>query len=121
MSQETRRSTVNASGFTAVFTDYDNRDSPYVGPALKVSLSSDVLFVYVGKLTEGVKDDAFEWDDAHSIGVDAEALYEVLGTLLRRDDRNAHERLREGTLTADHPTLGSVTVPVLAPATRRRA
>jgi len=118
---EARRSTLNASEFTAVFSDYDERESPYDGRALKVSLTSDVLFVYVGTLKEERGSDVFAYDDAHGVGIDAEALYEVLGTMLRRSDRNANERLREGTLPADHPSLAAVPVPTLVPGTRRRA
>lgn len=115
-------SKVNHSLANVVFTDYDDNSSPYEGLALKLSLSSDVLFLYLGKLSEERGADRFESDpDTGSIGVDAEALYEVLGMMLRRSDRNAHDRLREGTLQADHPSLVTTREAVHMPATRRRA
>lgn len=113
--------TTNASGFTAVFTDYDHGESPYDGPAVKVSLVSDVLFIYVGTLKEGRHADTFEWNDGQSVGVDAEALYAVLGTLLRREDRDAGARLRDGTLPADHPARTTVPVMGAVDGVRRRA
>jgi hypothetical protein len=121
MSEPARRSTVNASELSPIFTDYDTRERPYDGRALKVSLVGDVLFVYIGKLTENAGSEVFQWDDSQSIGVDAEALYEALGSMLRRADRENHERAREGTLPADHPSLVAVPATAAIPATRRRA
>lgn len=120
-SAESEHSTVNASRLVATFTDYDERTCPYEGRALKIALSSDVLFVYIGKLTEGLGSDKFEHDDAQSMGVDAEALYEALGAMLRRDDREAYERAREGTLPASSPMWGVQDRQAVVPAIRRRA
>lgn len=114
-------STVNASEPILTFTDYDDRHSPYEGIALRVRITADVAFLYFGKLTETAKGDTFEHDDAHSIGVDAQAFYEALGVMLRRSDRESAERLREGTLPSDHPSLVSVPVEALASGVRRRA
>lgn len=99
------QSHVSASALQAIFTDYDNRDSPYDGIALKISLAGDVAFVYLGRLVEKQDGHEFRTADAQSVGVDAEQLYEALGILLRRGDRQALDRLREGTLPADHPSL----------------
>lgn len=114
-------STVNASELCVMFTDYDTRERPYEGLALKLSLVSDVIFVYIGKRTEKVNAEVFEWDDSQSIGIDAEALYEALGAMLRRNDRETHERAREGTLPADHPSWMTLPTAGVAAATRRRA
>jgi hypothetical protein len=86
-----------------------------------VSLSADVLFVYVGKLVEELGCNKFEHDEAHSIGVDAVALYEALGAMLRRGDREAYERAREGTLPASSPMWAVQSHEAVVPAIRRRA
>lgn len=112
---------VNSSEPVVTFTDYDDRSSPYEGRALRLRLSSDVVFVYVGKLTEAVGTETFKYDDKLGVGVDAEALYHALGLMLRRADRESAERLREGTLPADHPSLSVVPVAAHSPAIRRRA
>lgn len=118
-------SNVSKSEMIATFTDYDNNFSPYVGLALRVKLSADVVFVYIGYLTEGDGDigtETFKFDDTNqSIGVDAEALYQALGAMLSRGDRHAFERLNEGTLPADHPSLRVAHAPVAIPAVRVRA
>lgn len=117
-----RQSTVNASELVATFTDYDDRHSPYVGPALRIRITADVAFIYLGKLTEDVACEKFECDDkTDSIGVDAQTLYEVLGAMLRRSDRESNERLREGTLPPNHPSLVAVPTTALATGTRLRA
>jgi hypothetical protein len=119
---EPRQSKVNASELVATFTDYDERSAPYEARALRIRLSSDVLFVYVGKLDESeVGVERFQYDDKMSVGVDAETLYHALGAMLRRSDRNAYERLREGTLPADHPSLISANQDIQTPAVRVRA
>lgn len=114
----------NRSQLQATFTDYEDNTSPYEGRALRLSLSSDVLFVYVGRLTEGaegkVGTDRFEYDDDLSIGIDAELLYETLGSMLRRDDRETAERARAGTLPADHPSRVTQLVPAAVDGLRRR-
>lgn len=115
-------SRVNGSELVATFTDYDDRHSPYDGRALRIRITSDVAFIYVGKLTEEPGCERFVCDeDAGSVGIDAQALYEALGTMLRRSDRETNERLREGTLPADHPSLTAVPATGLLAATRRRA
>jgi hypothetical protein len=115
-------SQTNASELVATFTDYDERQFPYVGHALRIRLSNDVLFVYVGVLNESdVGVERFAFDDKKTVGVDAEALYQVLGAMLRRSDREAYGRLREGTLPADHPSLVPSTQAVQVPAVRVRA
>jgi hypothetical protein len=116
-----RNSTVNVSQLVATFTDYDERSAPYDGRAMRLALVADVLFVQVGTLTEGSDGDSFTCDAAHSIGVDAEIVYEALGAMLRRDDRHSSERAREGTLPADHPALVTVSTGGLAHGVRRRA
>jgi hypothetical protein len=116
-----KRSTVNASELVATFTDYDTRVAPYEGLALRIRLVADVLTVDVGRLIEDATGERFECDNAHSIGVDAEALYQTLGIMLRRDDREASDRLREGTLPANHPSLRLAPVSQLVPSTRVRA
>lgn len=117
-----RPSTVNASEIVATFTDYDDRHSPYVGPALRIRITADVAFIYLGKLTEDVACEKFECDDkTDSIGVDAQTLYEVLGAMLRRSDRESNERLREGTLPANHPSIVTVPTAALVAGTRSRA
>lgn len=116
------QSHVNASDLVATFTDYDHRESPYIGPALRIRISADLAFIYLGKLTEEVACEKFECDDATgSIGVDAQMLYEALGAMLRRSDRETMDRLREGTLPADHPSLTAVPATGLLPGVRRRA
>lgn len=112
---------VNASGLVVTLTDYDERTSPYEGRALRISISADVAFVYVGKFTEDRSGDRFEHEDAQSVGVDAQALYEALGVMLRRSDRETAERLREGSLPADHPSLVVVETSGLTAGVRRRA
>ena len=110
-----------SSRMSVVFTDYDTNRAPYEGRALKLSLSSDVLFVSVGTLTETRDSDTFTAPDDMTIGVDAEALYEALGVMLRRDDRYSRERLSAGTLPHDHPAAVMVNVAAPIVATRRRA
>lgn len=116
------QSNVNASELVATFTDYDSRHSPYVGPALRIRITADLAFIYLGKLTEEVASEKFECDDATgSIGVDAQMLYEALGAMLRRSDRESMDRLREGTLPEDHPSLVVVPTSAAAVGVRRRA
>lgn len=116
-----KSSHVNGSRPMVTFTDYDHRESPYEGPAMRISLVADTLFVDFGKLTEERNVEKFERSDDNSIGVDAEALYQALGMMLRRDDREAYDRLREGTLPRDHPSLIPTHVAVQAPSVRTRA
>jgi hypothetical protein len=112
---------VNASALVATFTDYDERCSPYEGRALRLCITADVAFVYVGKLTEDAHGERFEHQDETSVGVDAQALYEALGVMLRRSDRETAERLTEGTLPQDHPSIVTVPTEALALGIRKRA
>ena len=118
---ENARSTVSASELQITLTDYDQRERPYDGPALRIRITGDLAFVYLGTLKEERGKETFEFEDNLAVGVDAEALYEALGAMLRCSDRQAHERLREGTLPADHPSLRVERTTSLVPATRRRA
>ena len=120
-SGEQPRSQVQASRLIATFTDYDNHFAPYEGRALRVSLADDVLFLYIGKLTEERGVEKLEWDEDHGIGVDVETLYETLGAMIRREDRESFDRLREGSLTANHSTLRLEQATVPSYAIRRRA
>jgi hypothetical protein len=116
-----QRSTVNASELVATFTEYDEPTSPYDGLAMRLTLVADIAFLAVGKLAEQdgkVGVNRFTHDDSTSIGVDAVLLYETLGVMLRRDDRHAYDRLREGTLMPGDPRV--VGVGVVA-GVRRRA
>ena len=121
VSHEQPRSQVQSSRLIATFTDYDNRYTPYEGRALQISLCDDVLFVYIGKLTEEVGSQKLEWDDDQTIGVDAETLYQALGAMLRREDRESFDRLREGSLRSNHSTLRVEQATVPTYAIRRRA
>lgn len=117
----------NASRLTAIFTDYDDDDggeSPYDGIALNVHLASDVLFLNIGILREDGDTQTFEIlagdEGAGSVGVDAELFLETLKAMIRRSDRDAYQRARDGELPADHPALGAMTMPAVVPVTRRR-
>lgn len=110
-----------ASELRATFTDYDGPTAPYEGRAMRLTICADLAFVAIGKLTEEKDSERFESKGEDTIGVDAEMLYQVLGAMLRRDDRYAHARALEGTLTADDPRLTTTTTVVPLPATRRRA
>jgi hypothetical protein len=112
---------VSASELVATFTDYDERHSPYIGKALRIRIIADLAFLYVGKLTEDVACEKFECDDANSVGVDAQQLYEALGVMLRRSDRETQDRAREGTLPSDHPALVAVPAAGMVTGVRRRA
>lgn len=118
-------SLVNQSELVALFTDYDKPTAPYDGLAMRLTLTADVAFVAVGRYVQGeggkVGTETFTFDDEKSIGVDAEQLYQTLGAMLRRSDRHAFDRMNEGTLPADHPSLRVQPVAVNVPATRVRA
>lgn len=112
----------NQSELIATFTDYDAGGS---GRAIRIKLIADVCVIYVGSFVEGdgaeVGVETFTFDDKLSVGVDAELLYQTLGAMLRRDDREGFDRLREGSLPASHPTLCNEHVALSVPAVRRRA
>lgn len=110
----------SASRLIATFTDYDEPHAPYEGRAIQISVCGDVLFIYPGHLTEEKDQSVFKHGDG-VIGVDAEAFYEALGTMLRREDRINHERAKEGKLPANNPAHTITTYSVALPATRRRA
>lgn len=117
-------SNANNSELIATFTDYDDDNAPGTR-AVRLKLIADVCVIYVGRLVEGdgeeVGVDTFTFDDKLSVGVDAELLYQTLGAMLRRDDRHAFDRLVEGSLRADHPTVRSQQLVVSVPAVRTRA
>jgi hypothetical protein len=121
MTEKAKPSNVNASELRAMFTDYDRPTAPYEGAAMLLTITADIAFVAIGQLTEERGKETFVHDSARTIGVDAEQLYETLGAMLRRDDRHNAERLREGTLPADHPARAAVPVEGLMPGVRRRA
>jgi hypothetical protein len=111
----------NHSQMWATFTDYDDNHSPYDGRALRVRVSGDVLFLNFGNLKEERTSETFQTDDEHSVGVDAQAFYEALGTILRRSDREASDRLVDGTLSASDPSITAVPVTSFVPAVQKRA
>lgn len=111
---------VNASSLVATFLDYDQPTAPYEGRAVQISLCSDLLFIYTGKLTEEKDHSKFEHGD-NAIGVDAQEFYETLGAMLRRGDRLNHDRATAGTLPADDPAWTVMPTVAHLPATRRRA
>ena len=113
--------TAQRSELVAFFTDYESTTAPLDGPAMRLTVTADLAFVCIGRLTEGVSGQTFKADDAYSIGVDVELLYQTLGAMLRRSDRYAHDRLVDGDLPADHPSLVPVDRAVSVPATRVRA
>jgi hypothetical protein len=116
---------VNQSELVALFTDYDQPTAPYDGLAMRLTLTADLAVLAIGRYVQGdagkVGTETFTFDDKQSIGVDAEQLYQTLGAMLRRADRHAFDRLKEGTLPADHPSLRAQPVAVNVPATRVRA
>ena len=116
---------VNQSEMIATFTDYDAPPAPSDGVALRLKVISDLAWLAIGTFVEGdgkdVGTETFKFDDKLSIGVDAEQLYQTLGAMLRRADRHAFDRLNEGTLPADDPSLRIQHTAVALPATRVRA
>jgi hypothetical protein len=115
---------VNQSEMVALFTDYDQPTAPYDGLAMRLTLTADLAVLAIGRYVQGdgkIGTETFTFDDEQAIGIDAEQLYQTLGAMLRRADRHAFDRLNEGTLPADHPSLRAQPIAVNVPATRVRA
>lgn len=104
----------------AFFTDYDDVNAPLDNPVVRVALVADVAFISVGTYTEQVGTATFK-DDDKAVGVDAQLLYDTLGAMLRRGDRQHAERARAGQLPADHPAWVSGAATSIVAGTRVRA
>lgn len=111
----------NHSESWVTFTDYDDNHTPYDGLAVRIRLSADVLFIYIGRLKEELGSETFTYSHELSVGVDAEALYEALRSMLRRSDREAVGLLGDGKIGPADPRLVVAPVGGVAPAIRRRA
>jgi hypothetical protein len=107
-----------ASELVAILTDYE-RHAPLDDKAVRISVVNDLAFVEVGNVKEEAKSTTFT--AVESVGVDAELLLHTLTAMVRRADRFAADKHRQGEGRADDPLLAAVPVQSYVPATRRRA
>jgi len=121
MSKKTDMS--NKSDLVVILTDYDETYAPLDGRAIRISVVSDVAFIEYGKAVEGREDhkSVTTFTAEGSVGVDAEALYESLGSMLRLGDRSNASKAITGNLPADDPAWSSGPVTTMAQGVRRRA
>lgn len=116
----TSESTPSKADMVAYFTDYDEVHAPLEDPVVQLAIVADVAFISIGKYVEQVGTATFK-DDDKAVGVDAQLLYDTLGAMLRRGDRQNAERARAGQLPADHPAWLSAATTGIATGTRVRA
>lgn len=104
----------NSSIHHVVITDYDKLSDK----ALKVSVISDVVFLFHGTVDPDTGVATFSEEDG--VAVDAETLWRILGESMRREDLVDYGRLRAGELSPDAPGLVVGPLTQQAPAIRKR-